>query len=65
MFLVSRPSKRFSTSSLQTEEDTAGHQHCCLLVHACLLPGHGKISPERHSLIHVESQGDVLILGEE
>lgn len=32
----------------------------------CLLPGQQQdASPGRHSLVHVESQGDVLVLGEE
>lgn len=61
MFLVSRPSKRFSTSSLRTAR---GGQGRCGLPPArpparpC--PGGG----QPHSLVHVERQGDVLVLGE-
>lgn len=65
MFLVSRPSKRFSTSSLQREEGEVTST-AAFSWHTGLLPGQWKdMSSETHSLVHVESQGDVLILGEE
>lgn len=49
-----------------TKRRRQGHEHCCLLI-AHLSPAWTAAgqSPRRHSLIHVESQGDVLILGEE
>lgn len=61
MFLVSRPSKRFSTSSLRTAR--VGQGRCGLppaRPPARPCPGGG----QPHSLVHVERQGDVLVLGE-
>lgn len=64
MFLVSRPSKRFSTSSLQQRKMRS---QAVLLSNTVPSPAWSwqAMSPERHSLIHVESQRNVLILGEE
>lgn len=59
MFLVSRPSKRFSTSSLSTKRDEIVRQA------GFLLGQRQETSSVRRLLIHVESQRDVLILGEE
>lgn len=65
MFLVSRPSKRFSTSSLQREEGEVTGA-AAFQWHTSLLPGQWEdMNSRTYSLIHVESQRDVLILGEE
>lgn len=59
MFLVSRPSKRFSTSSLSRKRDEILRQA------GFLLGQPQETSSVRRLLVHVESQGDILILGEE
>lgn len=67
MFLVSRPSKRFSTSSLYGGKKGRGENRVRGVSTSLRIQG-GVWEVVWHrgsSLIHVEGQGDVLILGEE